>query len=202
MELTNSNCPTFVERAANFINWLCNPWRQQHTVNAAVAIQSTLSSFEVEDDLDDVNECLEETRAGQSQRTKAVVAGNFTPVESKRNRRIRKKGKLKFVKYLVNEARAEFGLPRPTDANRLMVVHFLNGKCKEWGLVTSHTVSSVALAVPLVFVPMESDILGHALLGTHATQAAVGAMGNTQGEGWWNNQLGIGARAGLAFRAK
>ncbi|ALF95241.1 pre-readthrough protein [Potato necrosis virus] len=202
MELPNHHKQTASEGFVSFLNWLCNPWRRQRTVNAAVKLQLDIQSLDDVEHFEDINECFEETSGGQSQRTKVVPEGGYAPVKSNRTRRVRKPKRLKFVKYLVNEARAEFGLPKATEANKLMVQHFLLRTCKEWGVVTSQTQSNVALALPLVFIPTEEDLLSRALMNTYATRAAVQGMTNTQGEGWWNNRLGIGAQSGLAFRAK
>nr|UZN89739.1 RNA polymerase pre-readthrough protein [Tobacco necrosis virus A] len=202
MELPNQHKQTAAEGFVSFLNWLCNPWRRQRTVNAAVAFQKDLSAIEDSEHLDDINECFEESAGAQSQRTKVVADGAYAPAKSNRTRRVRKQKKHKFVKYLVNEARAEFGLPKPTEANRLMVQHFLLRVCKDWGVVTAHVHGNVALALPLVFIPTEDDLLSRALMNTYATRAAVRGMDNVQGEGWWNNRLGIGGQVGLAFRSK
>lgn len=202
MELTNQHKQTAAEGFVSFLNWLCNPWRRQRTVNAAVKFQQTILDIEDTENFEDINECFEESAGAQSQRTKVVAEGAYTPVKSNRTRRVRKQKKAKFVKYLVNEARAEFGLPKATEANRLMVQHFLLRACKDWGVVTSQCHNNVALALNLVFIPTEDDLLSRALMNTYATRAAVNGMTNTQGEGWWNNRLGIGSQVGLAFRAK
>nr|UHS72193.1 MAG: hypothetical protein 1 [Alphanecrovirus sp.] len=202
MEVTNLHKPTASEGFVSFLNWLCNPWRRQRTVNTAVKLQHDLLALDDVEHYDDINECLEESAGGQSQRTKVVAEGGFHPIKSNRTRRVRKPKRLKFVKYLVNEARAEFGLPKATEANRLMVQHFLLRLCKEWGVVASHTHSNVAIALPMVFIPSEEDLIGRALMNTHATRSAVRGATNTQGEGWWNNRFGLGAQTGLAFTAK
>lgn len=202
MELDNHHKQTAAEGFVSFINWLCNPWRRQRTVNAAVALQKDLMHLEDTEHCDDVNECFEETPLGQSQRTKVIADGAYSPVKSNRTRRVRKQKKHKFIRYLVSEARAEFGLPKPTEANKLMVQHFLLRVCKDWGVVTSHSYNNVAIALPLVFIPTEDDLLSQALMNTHATRKAVRGMAHDQGEGWLNNGLGLGARQGLVFRQK
>nr|QDX15139.1 hypothetical protein [Olive latent virus 1] len=202
MELPNQHKQTAAEGFVSFLNWLCNPWRRQRTVNAAVAFQNSILAIEDVEHFEDINECFEESSGGQSQRTKVVAEGAYSPVKSERTRRVRKQKKAKFVKYLVNEARAEFGLPKATEANRLMVQHFLLRRCKDWGVVTSQCHNNVALALTLVFVPTEDDLLARAMMNTYKTRSAVRGMDNLQGEGWWNNRLGIGGQAGLAFRAK
>jgi hypothetical protein len=193
---------TPMEQVARFINWLCNPYRNQRAITAAKTVQQHVMLHEEIDELEDVHECLEETPGAQSQRTRKPVEGGYTPLTISRTRRVRSPKRLKFVKFLVNEARAEFGLPKATEANKLMVQHFLLRRCKEWGVVTSHSVNNVALALPMVFIPNANDLVGRAIMNTHETRFAVRGMVHQQGEGWWNNSLGIGARGGLAFTAK
>nr|UHS72273.1 MAG: hypothetical protein 1 [Procedovirinae sp.] len=185
-----------------FINWLCNPWRNQRVVNKAIAFQADVDLIVDSEVLDDVNTCLEEAPVGQSQRTRATEEKAFKPITVDRTRRVRRTQRNKFVRHLVNEAKAEFGLPKATEANRLMVQMFLLRVCKNWGVVTAHTQSNVALALPLVFVPTEDDLIARALMNTHRTRTRVKGMVNTQAEGWWNNRFGIGTNTGLAFMAK
>ncbi len=194
---------TAMEGFVRFINWVCNPWRSQSHVNRAKKLQQQLQHISDCEEFDSVEECFEETPPAQSNRTKAIATENaYVPVKLLRTRRVRKPKRNKFIKYLVNEARAEFGLPKPTEANRLMVQGFLLRTCKEWGLVSSHTASNVAIALPLVFVPSDDDILGQAICGTYNTRRAVMNHTTNQTEGWFNNPFALGARQGLVFRSK
>jgi len=196
------------EGFARFLKWLCNPSFSKRSVDSAIAIQREQMTIDEEDDLQHVEECFVEVGPAQSQRVRSaaqVVEGSvpgYEPLKIQRTRAVRAKKKGKFVRYLVLEARAEFGLPKTTEANRLMVQHFLLKACKEWGVCTSHAVKAVTIAVPLVFVPTEEDVIANAMCHTYETVCKVNQTNHRQGEGYFNNTFGWGGKRGLAFSTK
>ncbi|CAA73862.1 replicase [Galinsoga mosaic virus] len=177
-------------------------YRNQESITAARDLQAAVEAVEEQPEFGSVEECLEETPASQSERTTIQNEGDLAKMPVSRKRRIRNRKHGRFVSYLVNEAKAEYGLPKPTEAYRLMVGGFLNRLCKEWGVVTSHTHQAVSIALPLVFVPTKFDVMGKAMCATTRTNQLIGENSTDQATGWFDNVLGIGGGVGLRFLGK
>lgn len=194
--------------------YLNSKYRDQASIDLAKLQQSVYVSELDTNNFGSAEECLEETPASQSERQVASdIAKETDESKSKhprplaairvdRSKRIKKAKASKFVCYLVDSAKAEFGLPRPTAANRLMVQGYLNRLCKEWGLVNKDTHQAVSVAIPMVFVPTDADIIATAIESTEFTRTKCGQHARVQAEGWWNNLLGIGGHRGLRFTNK
>ena len=68
-------------------------WRDQTAINAAKELQTALDAIP---DTEDVNDCLEETPGGQSQRTRTVENGSYEPTKIQRTRRVRAPRRMRF----------------------------------------------------------------------------------------------------------
>jgi hypothetical protein len=64
----------------------------------------------------------------------------------------------RYQKYLVSSAKAKYGLLLRTEANRLMVQHWVSEQAKAHGVRPSHIVKILPIVVVMVFVPTAWDI--------------------------------------------
>lgn len=71
-----------------------------------------------------------------------------------------------FIAYIVVQAKAEFGLLKRLEANRLMVRKFLLELMKAQGMRPTHIAQHLDIAVAMVFVPSDSDIIAHKINAT------------------------------------
>jgi len=62
-----------------------------------------------------------------------------------------------FRAHLLSIARTEFGLPKYTEANILVVRRFLLNYCREHGVRPTHIGNHLIVVVPLVFIPGRED---------------------------------------------
>lgn len=74
-----------------------------------------------------------------------------------------------FVARLAVKARAQFGLLRYTEANKLMVDKWLRAQCKEMHVRDSDIARAVPVAVVMVFIPTKADIAARKLESAAAT---------------------------------
>ncbi|ACW84408.1 polymerase-associated protein [Furcraea necrotic streak virus] len=219
---------TFLEKVGRLLLWVCDMGRNRDAINTAALIEDAYQADVEHVDADEVEDCLEpevteDTKyrvsldeatpveiydyqqkvwAGCTDPEIALERTIPAPPSRKRARRIKKNKGLRFIRVLVDAARAEFGLPKPTEANRLVVQGFMNRFCKEWGVCNSHTTHNVSLALPMVFIPRDEDIVARALLSTRFARQREREGRNAQGEGWFNNRFGIGGKAGIRFAPK
>lgn len=81
-------------------------------------------------------------------------AGGFYTVGMKRG---------KFQAKLIQIAKAEFGLLRRTEANRLMVRKFLRDHMREHGMRPTHIAQHLDVSTACFFIPSEQDMIAHQL---------------------------------------
>jgi len=73
----------------------------------------------------------------------------------------------RYAAYVARCAKAEFGLLKRSEANRLMVTKFCRDVMRERNVRFTHISALLPLAVELTFVPTEADVLAAQLRGTH-----------------------------------
>ena len=81
--------------------------------------------------------------------------------------RVPAKQRNRFAAFVARQAKAEFGLPKRTEANRLVVQKFCRDFMREHGVRATHISHLLPIAVELTFVPTESDVFAAKLRGTH-----------------------------------
>jgi hypothetical protein len=72
----------------------------------------------------------------------------------------------KFLAKIVLLAKAEFGLLKRLESNRLMVRKYLRDLMRERGMRPSHIAQQLDVGVALFFVPSETDVLAHQIGAT------------------------------------
>jgi hypothetical protein len=72
----------------------------------------------------------------------------------------------KFLAKIVLLAKAEFGLLKRLESNRLMVRKYLRDLMRERGMRPSHIAQQLDVGVALFFVPNEADVLAHQIGAT------------------------------------
>lgn len=69
----------------------------------------------------------------------------------------------RFIAYVVNLAKAEFGPLKRLEANRLMVRRYLLNEMRVKKMRPSHIAQYIDIAVSMVFVPSENEIIARKL---------------------------------------
>lgn len=77
----------------------------------------------------------------------------------------------KFRAHMVMLAKAEFGLLKRLESNRLMVRKFLLGEMRSHGLRPQHIAAQLDIIVSLFFIPSDADVVAHQV-GATATAFA------------------------------
>lgn len=75
-------------------------------------------------------------------------------------------GRHRFAFYMGGLAKGEFGLMKRTEANRLVVQHWIRDKMKEHGVRPSHLSQLLPIAVAVAFLPTRADIMAAQILGS------------------------------------
>jgi hypothetical protein len=69
----------------------------------------------------------------------------------------------RFQAKVIVAAKAEFGLLRRTEANRLMVRKYMRDRMRDHGMRPSHVNQHLDVSVAIFFVPSKHDLMAHQL---------------------------------------
>lgn len=72
-----------------------------------------------------------------------------------------------YKSYLVQKGKAQFGTPKRSAANLLVVRKFLHDVCKESGLRARHINQHLDIATEMVFIPTKSELTALAIAHTN-----------------------------------
>jgi len=129
-------------------------WNYQNECNRNVneqAVADLLVTAETEIDYE-VEDCIEEVAilGDKSKKT-------WKPVGVRRGR---------YIGVLVRNAKAKFSLPRPNEANRMMVRKYIRDLVEEHGVRPSHAAAIIDVATSMVFIPNVYEIFANSMLNT------------------------------------
>lgn len=104
-------------------------------------------------------------------------------------------GRSRAARRVAAKVRAKLGLPKRTEANRLVAGRMIRDELVELGVRPSHIMRIEPIALYLVFKPIEEDILGRQL----DASAVAGAARAEFGTDWYSEDHPTGWRAWIPW---
>jgi hypothetical protein len=91
----------------------------------------------------------------------------------------------RFASKIARVVKCKMGLPRPTEANRLVAYELVSKELKANDVRAVDVCKFQAIAVDMVFIPTKYDVLANQIRGSHAIARRMDEM-RPRGSRFWN----------------